>query len=163
MPVACAGITFERTHDLCVVASVYTLPRVWPWIGDDYAPEPWTFQPNNDPRIVYLFCREKSLVGLFTFLPQNTVCWEVHIILLPRRKTRGHVILRGALDWMFENSTAQRIVGAVPQYNRLAVQVARRAGMKIYGLNPNSFMKNGKLENQVLFGLSKEVEKFPVS
>jgi RimJ/RimL family protein N-acetyltransferase len=95
------------------------------------------------------------LVGLLTFLPQNTVCWECHIVLLPRRKTHGHVILRGALDWMFEHTTAQRIVGAVPGYNRLAVQVAKRAGMTQYGTNPRSFMKHGKLEDQVLFGLSK--------
>ena len=156
MPVAGSGIRFWRANDLRLVKDIYTLPRIWPHIGDDFAPEPWAFQPNDDPRIIYLVASEQLPVGLFTFLPQNTVCWEVHIILLPRRKTRGHVILRGALEWMFENSTAQRIVGAVPQYNRLAVQVARRAGMKIFGTNPNSFMKNGKLENQVLFGLSKE-------
>jgi RimJ/RimL family protein N-acetyltransferase len=148
------GVTFERTHDMCFVASVYTLPRVWPWIGDDYAPEPWTFQPNNDPRIVYLFCREEELVGLFTFLPQNTVCWEGHIILLPRRKTRGHVILRGALDWMFENTSAQRITGSIPAYNRLTVKLVQRAGMTQFGVNPKSFQKNGRLEDQVLFGLS---------
>lgn len=159
---ASTGIEFERTHDLSFVSSIYTLPRIWPWIGDDYAPERSTFQANGDPRIVYLFCKEEHTVGLFTFLPQNTVCWEVHIVLLPRRKTRGYVILRGAMDWMFEHSTAQRIVGHVPAFNRLAVKVARRAGMLPYGINPRSFQKNGKLEDQILFGLSKEVERFPV-
>jgi RimJ/RimL family protein N-acetyltransferase len=155
---ASAPVTFERTHDLSFVASVYTLPNIWPWIGDDYAPDQETFQAHDDPRIVYLGCREEdAAVGLFTFLPQNTVCWEGHIILLPRRKTRGHVILRGALDWMFKNTTAQRIVGAVPAYNRLTVNLLQRAGMTQYGVNPRSFQKNGRLEDQVLFGLSKEV------
>ncbi len=157
MPVACAGIDFERTRNLDFVSGIYTLPNVWPWIGDDYAPERRAFQANEDPRIVYLFCRERSTtVGLLTFLPQNTICWEGHIILLPRRKTRGHVILRGALEWMFEHTTAQRIVGAIPAYNRLTVNLVQRAGMTQYGVNPRSFMKNGKLEDQVLFGLSKE-------
>jgi RimJ/RimL family protein N-acetyltransferase len=57
---------------------------------------------------------------------------------------------------MFENTTAQRIVGAIPAYNRLAVQVVKRAGMEQYGLNPGSFMKHGKLEDQILYGISKE-------
>ncbi len=157
MPVADPGIRFRQTYDLRLVKGICTLPRVWPHIGDDFVPEAWAFQPNEDPRIVYLLASETLLVGLLTFLPQNTVCWESHIILLPRRKTQGHVILRGALDWMFENTTAQRIVGAVPAYNRLAVQVAQRAGMTQYGINPRSFQKHGKLEDQVLFGLSKEV------
>jgi hypothetical protein len=33
------------------------------------------------------------------------------------------VILRGALDWMFENTSAQRIVGSIPAYNRLTVNL----------------------------------------
>ena len=164
MPVACAGITFERTHDLCLVKPACTRCQASGRGSATITPRSRGRSSSTMTRASCTCCAgSKSLVGLFTFLPQNTVCWEVHIILLPRRKTRGHVILRGALDWMFENTTAQRIVGAVPQYNRLAVQVAQRAGMKIFGVNPNSFMKNGKLENQVLFGLSKEVEKLPVN
>lgn len=155
MPVACAGVSFEQTRDVRFVSAVYTLPSVWPWIGDDFAPERSTFEANDDPRIVYLLCREEGPVGLFTFLPQNAVCFEGHIILLPKRKTPGHVILRGALDWMFANTTAQRIVGAVPAYNRLTVNLVQRARMTQYGVNPKSFMKNGKLEDLVLFGASK--------
>lgn len=158
-----AGIRFERTRNLRLVRGIYTLPRIWPWIGDDYAGDPETFEPNDDPRIVYLPVWEReSLVGLFTFLPQSMICWEGHIILLPRRETRGHVILRGALEWMFENTPARRITGAIPAYNRLTVQLVKRAGMTQYGVNPQSFQKNGKLEDQVLFGLSKE-ELCPVS
>jgi RimJ/RimL family protein N-acetyltransferase len=133
------------------------MPQVWPWIGDDFAGERETFQPNEDPRIVYLLALEDVWrVGLLTFLPQNTVCWEVHIIVLPWRKSRGHEILRGAMKWVFENTTAQRIVGAIPAYNHLAVHVAQRAGMTQYGLNPRSFQKHGELEDQELFGLNKE-------
>ena len=152
-----APISFERTRNLRLVRGIYTLPRIWPWIGDDYAGDPQVFEPNDNPRIVYLLAREHELiVGLFTFLPQSMICWEGHIILLPRRETRGHVILRGALEWMFENTPARRITGSIPAYARLTVQLVKRAGMTQYGLNPGSFMKHGKLEDQVLFGLSKE-------
>jgi hypothetical protein len=43
----------------------------------------------------------------------------------------------------------------VPANNRLALSFAKSCGMTEYGLNPQSFLKDGQLYDQVLLGVSK--------
>jgi hypothetical protein len=43
----------------------------------------------------------------------------------------------------------------VPAHNRLALAFAEAAGMKVYGRNHASFLKNGELLDQICLGLSK--------
>jgi RimJ/RimL family protein N-acetyltransferase len=148
-------LIFERTHDLALVRQILTDPVVWPHVGDDFAPprEEWT--PNDDPRIWYVLAIEGALpVGLFTFLPRSTVLWEVHVAFSRERRSRGVNIAAGALAWMFENSTAERIIAEIPECNRLAVRLADKA-MRRFAVNEKSFKKGGALRDLVLFGLSK--------
>jgi hypothetical protein len=128
---------------------------VWPHVGDDFAPDRREWQPNDDPRIWYVLAIEGTrLAGLLTFLPRSTVLWESHVVFTPGRCTRGVYIVEQVFAWMFEHSTAERIIGEIPACNRLAVQLASRT-MKQYGINEKSFMKGGILWDLVLFGVSK--------
>lgn len=146
---------FQRTFDLDLVTAILTEPWIWPNVGDDFAPPHKEFQANQDARIWYVLAVEgKRVVGLVTLLPRSTVLWEVHIALLRDRTSHGTAILPGAFEWMFENSTALRIIAEVPECNRLAVKLAERT-MARFGTNPESFMKHGKLQDLLLFGIDK--------
>lgn len=149
-------LTFERTFDFALVRRLITSPIGYSAAGDDFAPKVSEFFVNEDPRIWYVAAKDgPQLLGAFLFLPQSNVCYEVHLALLPTRG-RGALALRFAIAWMFANSPARRIVGAVPAFNRLANRCAERAGMTEYGTNFKSFQKGGELHDLTLWGISKE-------
>jgi hypothetical protein len=62
--------------------------------------------------------------------------------------------------WAWANiQNCRRIVGSVPVTNRLACQFAERAGFAVYGVNLKSYMKGGRLLDQILFGVSAPANK----
>ncbi len=151
---------FERSIDYLLIREIQTADeRSYEAHRDDFAPSLAEYEPNRHPAIWYVIAREDqgTLLGLFVFVPLNTVCYEVHNCLLrrswgPRAAEAG----RGVLDWMFANSPARRIVGATPADLRLAVAFAKRCGMVEYGRNPRSFQRGGELRDLILMGISKE-------
>lgn len=125
--------------------------------GDDFAPALEDFEVDEDPRIWYVLARNRGeLLGAFIFLPQSTICYEVHLALLPAARGLAAEALRGVIAWLFACSPARRIVGAVPAYNSLANWCAWRAGMEKYGENSRAIQKNGTLHSLVLWGVSKD-------
>lgn len=150
-------MTFERTFDYALVRELIVYPAGYRAAGDDFAPSVTEFAVNEDPRIWYVVAKDGAeLLGAFLFLPQSSVCYEVHLALLPGAWGHSSECLRGAIAWMFANSPARRIVGAVPAFNRLANRCAERAGMTRYGTNYKSFLKGGTLHDLTLWGASKE-------
>jgi hypothetical protein len=148
-------LRFVRTVDYSFIKGVLTHPTIYPHIGDDFAPTPKLFEPNQDERIWYLaILDDNRTIGLAMFVPRSRVLYEVHLSLYRNRRRRGVSILTAALRWMFDSSEAQRIIAEVPACNRLAVRLAGQV-MTHFGSNSRSFLKHGALENLILFGISK--------
>lgn len=150
-------MTFERTHDREVVRAVMAHPRIYPHIADDGCPPATEFEPLEHPGVWYVLVRDEGRpLGLFVFVPQNSVCWEVHTCLLPWAWGRPAAIAAAEMArWIWEHTPCRRIVTSVAAYNRLALRFAERAGMTEYGRNPASWLKDGKLHDQVLLGMSR--------
>jgi len=149
--------SFKRTSDLALVRHILTEPEAYASSGDDYVQERSWFRVNEDPRIWYVLpvFDEALVLGLIMFLPRSCVLWEVHLVLLRvRHRPRGRFILAGALRWMFEESSALRIIAEVPACNRLAVRLASQV-MTGFGVNPHAFMKGGVMQDLVQFGVDK--------
>ena len=153
-------MTFTRTTDYSVIRSIITHPKVYPNVSDDFSPKREDFVPIEHPGIWYVLVSDgEELLGVFTFIPQNAVCWEVHTCLLPnawgeRAKDAG----RGVIQWIWDNTPCLRIVTNVPRYNRLALGFALQSGLKQFGNNSRSYMKKGKLHDQILLGISRASE-----
>lgn len=152
-------MTFERIFDMDLIRRTMTHPQIWPHISDDGAPSLEGFEPPSHPSIWYVAVRSGSeFMGLWMFVPQSAVCFEVHTCLLPT--AWGTFSRRAAVavaDWMWQQCVnLQRIVTSVPECNRLALRLAENSGMLRYGLNPMSYLKNGKLYGQILLGISRE-------
>lgn len=152
-------MTFERTHSLFLVRQIMTHPRIWPHISDDACPEPREFRPLDHPGVWYvLVSAGAELLGMFVFAPQNGVCWEVHTCLYPAAwGPRAREAARAMAGWIWANTPCRRIVTNVPACNRLALRFARDAGMEQFGVNPQSWMKHGKLHDLIMLGISREV------
>lgn len=153
-------MTFERSTDYALIRGIMTHPRIWNWIGDDDAPAREEWLPVEDERFWYVIVRcepHNELLGLFLLLPLSRVRWEIHCCLLPNAwGERAREAAREVFRWMWTQSTARRIVATIPRCNPLAVRLAERAGMRRIGIDEQSFLKYGKLQDQILLGVSPE-------
>lgn len=150
-------IRFERTRDLAPVRAILTHPAIWRHVIDESGPEAQNWQPCNNPGIWYVLAYDgEQLLGLYAFYPQNAVCYEIHTAFLPSAwgpSTRAAGL--AIWDWIWAHSPALRIVASVPADNPLVLRYAERSGMTRHGLNTASFLRGGKLHDQILLGISK--------
>lgn len=154
-------MTFARTRDLALVREVLTHPTQTRMSAED-ATDVATWTPHDDERVWYITAIAPTqcpafteLLGIFTLIPQNAVCYEIHAALLPAAwGERTRLALRGALEYSWLHSPARRIVASIPAYNRLAIALGRDAGMTQFGVNEKSFQRHGILHDQVLLGIS---------
>ena len=97
---------FELTKDYALVKAILTHPAIYGEMGDDDLPDPEKFVVNDHPLARYVLAwREPhaGLVGVFCFYPQNRICWQGHVAMLPWVSTRekwraGQMLPRVALD-----------------------------------------------------------------
>lgn len=148
--------TFERTQDLRLVRSIICHRRVYPHLTDDHSPAVEDYQPPAHYWYILAFDGEE-LLGLWALEPRNAVTAEIHTALLPGHGfRRARTAARELARWIFANTTVRRITTSVPDSNRIAGKFAIDAGMREFGRNKLSYLKNGKLWDQVEYGLSPE-------
>lgn len=150
-------ITFQRSTDVELIKRVMTHPQIYPSISDDACPPAEQFQPTMHETIHYMVVKDgEELLGLWVLSQQNSVCWEVHTCLLPCAwGDRAVLAAKTGLDWLWKNTSCQRLVTNVPEYNLLAYRFSKAAGFQLFGRNSRSFLKHGKLFDQLMLGVSR--------
>lgn len=150
-------IVARPIHDIELIAETMLNPRVWPSISDDSSPAPDLFRPVVGESIVYLGMFEADAFrGLFMLHPHNFVCWEVHTCLLPSAWGRASLFAAECIEWVFRETDCQRLITNIPKGNILARRLALSVGMREFGINQKSFLKNGVTIDQFMLGISKE-------
>jgi RimJ/RimL family protein N-acetyltransferase len=140
-----------------LVRGVFTHPAIYDKLGDDYSGLAEDYFPVEDKRLYYLKAkRGKTLLGVFLFLPRNHTCFEAHIAFLPDGWGAAAKCSVMAFKWIFKYTLCRKIIAEIPVYNRLVVKAARDSGMTEFGVNTASFLKGGKLRDQVLLGIKKQ-------
>lgn len=149
-------IRFTRTRDLALVrAAIAGDPGVYNASSDDSAPRRADWQPNDHPAIWYVIAHSDGhFIALYTFIPQNAVTAEIHTTRVFGRGAAEQ--LAGAVRWFGCETSVRRIVAAIPATNRAAVRCALRAGFRQHGRDPKSWLKDGRLVDRVLVGISIE-------
>ncbi len=151
---------FSTTRDMEMVRTIMTHPKIWPYISDDGSPSVETFQPVDSEYVCYLLCFDSDeILGLWMFVQTNAVLLEVHTCLLPKHGfARSREAAKKAAEWIWENTTCQRIWTQVPKNNRIALNFAKAAGMEECGIQPQCFLKDGKLQDLIHLGVSRPKE-----
>ena len=150
-------IKIERSTDYALIKGVMTHPAVYRHLTDDTAPPAGEFRPIESDLIWYLVAWDgDELLGLWLLHPHTAVCWEIHTALLPdawgaRARRAAQVMLK----WVWTWTPCRRIVTGVPQGNRLAYRFAIAAGMEQYGVNEASFIRDGRMQDQICLGISR--------
>lgn len=150
-------MTIERTFVMEDVRRIVASPEVYPHVSDDGSVSAEEYQPIENEQIIYLAVGDGAEpLGMFILIPQNAACVEVHTCLTKPLWGRSFDAARLLVDWVWQNTGYARLVTNVPSYNRLAYRLAKKAGMTVFGINHASYLKRGKLYNQVLLGISRE-------
>jgi RimJ/RimL family protein N-acetyltransferase len=143
------------------IKGIYADKSIWPFVTDDGALDIQTINFTdalNNQGVYFIIVEDNNKpVGVFLFNPWNTVTYEMHSAVLPEYRGAGSreaAYLAGM--WMFKNTPCQKIVTQIPQINVLARALAKKCGMTLEGNNKKSFLKNGKLIDQYIFGICKE-------
>lgn len=151
------ALAVERTTDYEAIRKLATHPAVFSKICDDFSNDPRGWQATRHPAMVYLLARnEGQPIGFAAFFPKNAICWEMHFAFLPSAYgSAAEQALRSMFDWIWTYTRCVRIVGEICRENRLAIRFALRCGVELCGIHARSRMKNGKLQDQVILGISK--------
>ncbi len=148
-------IQFQPTTDTETVKQIVTSPRVWANLSDDFDGDPADYEAKVHPQVVYVLAKDADkTLGLLIFSVHSRICWEVTIAVTREGRGRALEIAKAGIPWVFSKGCL-RIIGRVLKSNRLAVKLNKAAGFQVYGVNKECVLKNGKLEDFVLFGISK--------
>jgi len=126
---------------------IFSHPSVRRWAGDDFGV--------GEMRSDFLYLTDETEGSCITVHPLGYVCYSVHLSLLPRLWGKGIEIADEAELWIFNNTPCQKIQSIIPVYNRLALKIARDAGMKEEGVLCKSISRWFRLHDQILFGIEK--------
>jgi len=143
----------ERTTDEVFITKCITDAFVWDASSDDGCGDPGLFFLKPDQNVIWIKAED---YGVFMLHAHNHMMFECHTMLLPKAHGKAVEIAKEALRWAFENTPAQRIITAVPDYNVLALRLARKVGFVQWGLNVNAWKKNGILHDLIMLGIDKE-------
>lgn len=175
------SVTIERSRDYSLLWRIATSPEIYRVTSDDCSPIPSRWRVAEREDCIYLlatelnhlakyvgggnsdgssFQLEPQLLGFAAFYPVNGVTFESHVCFLSRGPV-NELCYREMLQWMWEHTKVERIIGAIPEYNFLAIAFARRCGFEKFGWNRDSWLKNGKLYAQALMGISRPLESRP--
>ena len=145
-----------RTIDEEYVARCYA--SAWKDITDDFTVDQKLFFPDMSEKNYWLTVHhDGEELGVFMGRPISAIQHEAHIVLLPEARGLASEAARRCVTWMWENTISERLIGCIPVYNKLAIRLAHQAGFKEFGINEKSFMKNGKLWDQVFLGISRGI------
>ncbi len=153
------AISVGRTRDAALIKKIVCDPQTYPYISDDLSPAPEDYIPPIVEDVYWVFvCRdEKRPVGLFLFIPVNGITLDVHSIVVPWARGTKWSLYAGAsvLAWVWTNTHAERVITSCPAFNKRAVTYAQALGLKEFGVNPKSYLKNGELHDIIMLGVSR--------
>lgn len=143
--------------DPAAIRRIMTHPRVYPRLCDDFSPAPEEFEPTLCSGLHYIGIERDSIDGLVFYHRHNTVTYEAHTCLKPslwgRDGRKGWLMTAG---WMFDHTDCRKIIGSCPADNPLIERFAKSIGFTVEGVNRKSLLRNGRLLDQTMVGLTKE-------
>jgi len=134
------------------IARIWNHPKVLGWIRDDLSPKIAT--PVIAFPLLYLMNKEKT--GVIMVVPMNGITCEVHTACLPELWGKASEFIKECIDWGCDNTRYQKIITYIPTFNRLAIRITKKAGFEQEGRIKESFVKDWKLYDQLIFGMTKK-------
>ena len=149
-------------EDVEAVNRIMRHPDIYPYSTDDgCSKDANTFDVRStlqNPAVYFLGWRiDEAWAGLWTLHAWNVATYEIHPCILPpfRAGLAATHATEEAVNWMYDNTQCRKVVAVIPEINKAAILFALAGGMKQEGVIKDSFLKDGKLCNQILVGTEK--------
>ena len=133
------------------ISRIINHPKIYKLISDDLSPK--TYIPIINESVLWVINEEKT--GVIKVEVVNGITCQVHITVLPELWGKAKDFIIEATRWFFDNTKYLKIITLIPTYNRLAIRLAEKCGMKKEGCIKKSFLKNWKIYDQLVYGFTK--------
>lgn len=99
-----------------------------------------------------------TIYGMFAFVPETSIVYRFHPAINPEYWGNKLNVQAGkaALQWLWEHTTAQKVIAKAPSIYPDALRWGQRIGLKREGIQRKSFLKNGELHDQYYLGINRE-------
>lgn len=146
--------TFERTENVELIKSVLCIPKIYEALHDDEAPPSDQWQPIIDDLLGYVCVREAGELCGFAIVGRWSKWeWECHTALRSEIGWKKRLAIgRSFIEWVAGRG-CRRLIGRVPAYNQYAIAFNKAVGLEVFGVDRKSWMKNGKLHDQIYMGI----------
>jgi RimJ/RimL family protein N-acetyltransferase len=147
-------VIVERTYDVQLIESICFNPVIWETITEDDCTDA---DFDIDLNECWLKVTDKEVIGLYNLHPINGITLQIHPMILP--EYRGEKAYRSGvqvLKWVIENTDYQKVFCYIPTLYRNVILFALRCGMVKEGINRRSWLKNGKIHDMVMLGITRE-------
>lgn len=156
-------LTFSECTDYPLIRAIITNPRIYDHVTDDFSAPREEYQPIVHPEVFYVIVGDPDIRGLWIFQKHSPVLYEIHTCLRPEAWGKFAVqAAAGLATWLWDHHPqCQCVITKVPEYNRLALAFAKRAGMKECGRLPRSYQKHGKIMDTTILCATRPQEAKP--
>lgn len=109
------------------------------------------------PTIIMSLWNGNFLLAKAVLVPHSTELYEIHISHIDYSiKGKMDLIAKEGFRFLFNDmAKVQKIVAFIPVHNRLAIKLANKC-MNHEGTLKNSFLYEGSMEDQMIFGINRE-------
>ena len=145
----------RRTYDPMPVREVMTHPDMWATVAEDGI-EPGDYAPDVQNAYYVLVRDGDELIAMYIFRQRGAVTFEIHAqVLHQHRKEYSGATCRAALQWILDETDVAKIIAWVPEIYPNVRNFAVSQGFQVEGINRKSYLKNGELHDQWLFGITR--------
>ena len=144
----------SETTDIDKIKHVLCDPEIYGRITDDGSPSIEEFEPVKPCHEVYYLTDENN-VGLVFLHWINSVTLVGHVQILKDGRAKAMEFGKEALNWIWENTPAQKITVTIPELYPDVERFVIKQGFQHEGVSKKSHLKNGKLYDQSYLGLSR--------
>ena len=147
----------SRTYNTKLIRGILIDPEIYDRISDDSRAK---LKINTKTQYWVKMEVDDELIGVYWLQPLNR--WTVNIhaqILAKYREKHAFESGKAILQWFLDNTDYLKIVGEIPDCYPDVIKFTQKFGFQIEGCNRQSVMKNGKLIDQTLLGITRaEIE-----
>lgn len=140
------------------IKSIMADPDIWPTISED-GQDVEEFEPQTGDLFQYLgIYANGDLAGMFLVHADGLTCVKVHMSLFkPFRLLYALQAVESLIGWFTTlPKRIQKLNADIPEYNDGAIRLATESGFTLEGANRQSIMKDGKLYDQLRFGMTRK-------
>ena len=137
---------------------VMVVTECWDFLIDDSDLELQNYSPTitSDSRW-YITSLDGEVAGAFWMRRVNLITWEAHANVRPKfwGNRRGTELCKLALDEMIRDTGAKKVIALIPDSSKPVQRMAEAIGFKQEGVQRKSWLKNGKLYDQIHYGITR--------